>query len=131
MKHAADRWVLDASALLALANQEQGSERVFRVLPGAAISAVNASETAAALARRGAPISDVQRLIKSLELEIVAFDEALAWRTAALRLQTHGVLLSLADRACLATAEMLGASVLTADREWRKLRGKIPIELIR
>jgi len=26
---------------------------------------------------------------------------------------------------------MLAAGVLTADREWRKLRGKIPIELIR
>jgi len=123
--------VLDASALLAMANQEDGGDRVASVLPGAAISAVNASEAAAALAKHGAPMTDVERLIRSLDLEIVDFDEGMVWRTAELRRMTKGVPLSLGDRACLATAEKLKASVLTTDREWRKLRLGIRIQVIR
>lgn len=126
-----NRRVLDASALLALANQEEGSDRVASALPGAAINAVNACEAAAALAKHGAPMPEVERLIKSLDLEIVDFDEAMVWRTAELRRLTKGVRLSLGDRACLATAEKLKAGVLTTDREWRKLRLGIRIQVIR
>ncbi|MBA3425206.1 MAG: PIN domain-containing protein, partial [Rubrobacter sp.] len=42
--------VLDASALLALLNREPGHEEVARIVPDAAISAVNLSEVAAKLA---------------------------------------------------------------------------------
>lgn len=51
--------VLDASALLALLNQEPGHEEVVRPIPDAAISAVNLSEVAAKLARGGVGTSPI------------------------------------------------------------------------
>ena len=45
--------VLDASALLALLNDEPGAGEVEKTVPGAIISAVNLSEVVAKLAERG------------------------------------------------------------------------------
>jgi ribonuclease VapC len=124
--------VLDASALLALANGEPGANRVATaVSDGAAISAVNLSEVAARLADRGLPGPTIQGNLDALSLEVVAFDRHLAYQAGLLRPLTRAIGLSLGDRACLALGQRFGLPVLTTDRAWATLSLGVQIEVIR
>jgi len=123
--------VVDASALLALLNEEEGSEAVASVLPGARIGAVNLSEVVGKLAELGMPERRVVTVLEPLGLEVVGFDRELADGAGALRPVTLEAGLSLGDRACLALAIRLGVRALTADRSWRGLDLDVDVELIR
>lgn len=124
--------VLDASALLALLNQEAGWQSVAEaVANGAAISTVNLSEVAAKLIQRGVPIETVQAAIDPLAMEVVDFDQHLAYRTAQLHHSTRSLGLSLGDRACLALAQQLELPAITADHAWAKLNLGISVLAIR
>ncbi len=124
--------VLDASALLALLNQEEGSEQVGElVATGAIISAVNLSEVAAKLSLVGMPEPLVQEAMDPLGLEIVPFDAEQAYRAALLAGPTRAVGLSLGDRACLALAAQVGLPAVTADRAWRRLELDVHVRVIR
>ena len=122
--------VLDASALLALLQGEPGSDRVLETLPGARVCSVNLSEVVAKLAGHDMPEADIRRAL-NLGLEIVPFDEALAWAAGLLRPRTRGAGLSLGDRACLALARSTSFPVLTADAVWATLDLGIEIAVIR
>lgn len=125
-------WVLDASALLALLNQEPGWEQVEEaVAAGAAISAVNLSEAAAKLCEAGMPEAEARDALDSLGLEIVDFDAGLAYAAAHLRPITRGLGLSLGDRACLALAQHLHLPVLTADRGWEGVQVGVEVRTLR
>jgi ribonuclease VapC len=113
--------VLDASAVLALLNEETGTEVVEEALPGALIGAVNLSEVLSKLAEFGMSNDDAWSAITGLGLEIVAFDVETARIAASLRRATRSYGLSLGDRACLALGVQRGALVLTADRAWLAL----------
>jgi PIN domain nuclease of toxin-antitoxin system len=122
--------VLDASAVLALLQDEPGGNRVLESLPGALICSVNLSEIVAKLAELGMPESDI-RLALSLGLDVVAFDEALAYSAGALRPSTRSAGLSLGDRACLALARSRALPALTTDRAWRDIDIDVEVEVIR
>jgi PIN domain nuclease of toxin-antitoxin system len=122
--------VLDASAVLALLQDEPGGNRVLESLPGALICSVNLSEIVAKLAELGMPESDI-RLALSLGLEVVSFDEALAFSAGALRSATRAAGLSLGDRACLALARSRALPALTTDRAWRDIDVDVDVEVIR
>jgi len=70
-------------------------------------------------------------LIRGLNVLIVDFQEAMAYRAAAWRTATRAAGLSLGDRACLATAHVLGLRAVTADRRWSGLSLGVKIDLIR
>ncbi|MEE4273431.1 MAG: type II toxin-antitoxin system VapC family toxin [Thermoanaerobaculales bacterium] len=123
-------FVLDASALLALLQDEPGGDRVLTSLPGALISSVNLSEVVAKLAELGMPESDI-RLALSLGLDVVPFDVALAFSAGALRPATRSMGLSLGDRACLALARSRSLPALTTDRAWRDIDINVEVEVIR
>ncbi|MDK9719575.1 MAG: type II toxin-antitoxin system VapC family toxin [Rhodospirillales bacterium] len=123
--------VLDASALLAFLNDEPGSDKVQSCLDRAVISAVNLSEAASVLIRIGMPEQTARSILADLPLKVVAFDDAQALAAAALFPATRPAGLSLGDRACLALAQSLGATALTADRAWSNLKLGIKIETIR
>lgn len=126
------KWVLDASALLALLNKERGSERIVQaIVDGAAISTVNFSEVVAKLNELGVPEEAVYQVLDSFGLEVITFDSALAYRTGMLRTSTKQAGLSLGDRACLALAQNLDVPALTADKVWNSLSLDIAIEVIR
>jgi ribonuclease VapC len=125
------RWVLDASALLALLNGESGSERVAEVLPDTAIASVNFSEVVAKLADEGRDESEIRSYLDALGLKILEFNAELAYQTGFLRPLTRSIGLSLGDRACLALAVSLGVPALTCDRVWTTLSLGVTIELIR
>ncbi len=127
------RFVLDASALLALLQREKGSDRVLQVLEEAEcfLCSVNLAEIAARLLLQNVPKDKVMALPSILQLQVILFDEELALQTALLITSTKQWGLSLGDRACLATAFVKQATVLTTDKIWKKIDTDLRIELLR
>lgn len=125
------RVVLDASALLALLQGERGAESLADGLAESAISAVNLSEVAAKLAEAGLPELELREALGPLGLEVVPFDEELAYRAGLLRPATRGQGLSLGDRACLALARARGLPAVTTDRAWKKLALGVEVRVLR
>ncbi len=123
--------VLDASALLALLHSETGSDVVEPLLDRAAISSVNWSEVAQKSIERGKPPGPLREDLQSLGLQIIPFTAQEAEMAAQLREGTRHLGLSLGDRACLATAIILRARPITADRRWRDLDIGLPVQLVR
>ena len=112
-------WVLDASALMAVVNDEPGAERVEEALDaGAIMSTVNLSEVVAKLADAGLPEQAVLDVISPVGLQFAVFDAEDAVTAGLLRLPTRSAGLSFGDRACIALASRMAAAVLTADRAW-------------
>ena len=101
------RVVLDASAVLAVANDEPGAARVTGRHRGV-MSAVNVAEVYTKLLRAGVPPAEIALGIGSLVAEVVPFDRELAEAAGALHARTRLLGLSLADAACLALGVQLG-----------------------
>jgi ribonuclease VapC len=124
-------YVLDASAFLAIVRDEIGADIAIMRIPGATMSAVNASEALMRGVEKGAPLELMHELLSAQQVEMVPFDFELAVEAALLRAGTKHLGLSFADRACIATAIRLGATIVTADRVWATLDLGCKIELIR
>lgn len=125
------KYVLDASALLALLNNEPGAQRVKDILPESVIGAVNVCETVGKLTNGGMSLDDARTSIELINLEIVPFDTELAYKAGALIVETKKLGLSLGDRACLALGLTLNKPVVTAEHVWSKLRIDVTVEVIR
>lgn len=123
--------VIDASAVLALLNDEPGAPAVEARLAGAVLSTVNLAEVVSVLADNGVPEADIRFAVGALGLASVTFDDAMAFLAGALRPKTKAFGLSLGDRACLALALQSSSPVLTADRTWKDLDLGIEVEVIR
>jgi PIN domain nuclease of toxin-antitoxin system len=123
--------VLDASALLALVNQEPGQAAVAELLPRSLVSAVNASELVAKLTDQGMPENEIQDVLVALNLTVVPFDEGQGLIAGYLRPVTKHLGLSLGDRACLALGLQTQCPVVTADKAWAKLEVGVGIQVIR
>jgi ribonuclease VapC len=125
-------YVLDASALLALLNQEPGSERVAACIAnGAVISTVNLLEVVAKLSDAAIPEKVTREILSVLGIVVVDFDTVLAYDAGLLRPLIRQVGLSLGDRACLALARRLNLPAVTTDKVWQKLSLDIAVQLIR
>ena len=125
-------WALDASAVLALLNQEPGAEQVADALSeDATISAVNLSEVVAKLADRGFPENEIRETLGHLSLNVTDFDPGSAFAAGLLRPTTRAAGLSLGDRACLALAGASSRTALTADRSWAALAMDVQVKTIR
>ncbi len=123
--------VIDASALLALLQDEPGGDRVAEALPDAVISAVNIAEVVTKLCDKGFQPDQARDTLEMLSLNVVDFDLAQAVAVGALRRTTRAFGLSLGDRACLALAARSGASAMTTDRAWAQLEIGISVDVIR
>jgi ribonuclease VapC len=123
--------VFDASAILAILHDEPGSKAIEPYLNRAVVSAVNLSEVIAQLIKQGMPEKLALSTVNSLGLRLVPFDDDLAYIAAVLIKTTSKAGLSLGDRACLALAQSLKVTVITADRAWGKLDLKLNIKLFR
>jgi len=129
------KYVFDSSSVIALLRQENGAKIVKDAIPFSVISAVNYAETLAKAQDKGFPVSELSELLDEWGLEIIPFSREVAVRSAQLKQQMVGKPkadnVSVADRACLATAAHYGLTALTADRPWKDLELNIPIEFIR
>ena len=114
-------YVLDASAVLAVLQNEPGREKVEAVLDGAIIGRSNYAEVLITLVNKGSSLDDAIAAIESLELITIEFDKDQAGKNAELRPITKHLGLSLGDRACLALAIQENATAVTADRNWLQL----------
>ena len=124
--------VLDASALLALLNEEPGSEQVANaIMAGAVISAINFSEVVAKLSDVALPEEAIHEVLDILGLEVVDFAIHQAYQTGLLRPQTKHIGLSLGDRACIALAMALELPAITTDRIWKDIASNVVIQVIR
>lgn len=126
-----DPVVLDASALLALIQNEPGRDEVVRHLRGALLGTVNLAEVLSKLCERGVPLEQAVARLAPLPLQVVPFDIPLAHAAAALRPLTRSAGLSLGDRACLALGLAVGGEVLTTDGDWDGLDVGVTIRRIR
>lgn len=126
-----DNYILDASALLALLNDEKGADIVKEVLPQSVISNVNLAEVVSRLSAIGMPEKDIREILSMFGLQAVTFDEEQAFGTGLLFAQGRITCLSLGDRACLTLARLLDATAVTADKAWADLSLGVNINLIR
>ena len=124
--------VFDASALLALLNQETGHEAVEKHLPHAVMSTVNVAEVITVLIDLGMPDNAAKEMIVEIIKEIVPFELPHAFTSASLKKMTKSHGLSFGDRACLTLAKLKNLPVLTADKIWGEINhNEIKIILIR
>jgi PIN domain nuclease of toxin-antitoxin system len=124
--------VLDASAILALLNDEPGAEKITaELLSRATTSAVNLAEVQTILVREGGDPDESWALAVDPIPEVEPFTAEQARIAGTLIQKTRSLGLSLGDRACLALAIALDAPVYTTDQLWRKLKLRIPIHVLR
>lgn len=90
--------MLDASALLALLQEEPGAERVAEALPAAAISSVNRGEVVGKLVDKHVPADVIGNALDGLDLDVQPFERSQAFAAGELRSQTAAHGLSLGDR---------------------------------
>ena len=121
--------VLDASALLALLQDEPGGESVR--LESSVMNSVNFAEVVQQSVQRGAPVDSLLEELQLLGLEATPFTPEEGQLAGALYPKTRSAGLSLGDRACLATAQMLGVAAVTADRAWTGLELGVEVRVIR
>lgn len=117
------KYVLDASAILAWILREPGSERVRQLMESGncMISGVNAAEVIAKLADKQRSEAILREVIGHIGAECIPFDAAQAIEAGLLRSVTQSLGFSLGDRACLALAQLQGATAITADHSWLEL----------
>ncbi len=123
--------IIDASAILAIMLDEQGSDVALEVVEGARVSAVNLSEVYRKLVDQGMPLADAIFVSGRFRMFPVPFDAEQAAEAARLRPLTRHMGFSFADRACLALAGLMRLPVYTADRDWAKIDLGLDIRLIR
>lgn len=122
--------ILDASALLALLNQEQGEQPVANAVAGeTSMSAVNLSEVVAKLADLAMSEDEIRETLEPLGLEIVDFGADDAYGAGLLRPATRTAGLSFGDRVCLALGARTGAPVLTANQSWASLDIDVDVQI--
>ena len=123
--------VLDASAIIAVINNEPGIERVESALSDATVSSLNCAEVATWLTLHGMPPAEVTSTFDDFTFAVVPFDRTRAIAAGVLIEKTRGHGLSLADRACLALAIELDLPVMTGDRAWAGVDVGVKVQLIR
>ena len=125
------KFIMDASAVLAVVNNEPGADYVWDRMPGSSISSVNYAEVITKLIEYGSTALAAREAVDDYLLEVISVDAELGARMGTLHEVTQRKNISLGDRACLALAERLKLPILTADRAWAKLDLGLTIELIR
>ena len=125
------KYVLDASAVLALLNREPGQDRVEALLADSVICAVNYCEVLGKLIEAGLSEVNARECVDLLGIEVIGFDAELASLSASLRSRTKKLGLSLGDRSCLALGIARRHTVVTAEKSWARLKIGVTIDLIR
>ncbi len=127
-----DKVVLDASALLALIQNEKGADVIKPLLKRAIMSTINIAEVLTALQRIEIQPKDAIVSIGDVIQSIMPFDVEQAQRVAELQPYVRHKGLSLGGRACIALGQKLQAPIYTADKIWGELQlNNITINIIR
>jgi PIN domain nuclease of toxin-antitoxin system len=124
--------VFDASAMLALLQNERGAEKLTdEILDDAVASTVNLAEVQSKLVKKGQPPDEAWEDALSTVTAAEPFTSEQAKIAGSLIAKTEKYGLSLGDRSCLALAIALQAPVYTTEQAWRNLKVGVPIHVIR
>lgn len=115
-------FVIDSSAIIAVLNQEEGSENAIKHFSGGIVSSVNLVEVLSKSVERGSSVNKAMLMFNLLQLEVVELEIEHAIKAAELRPLTKHLGLSLGDRCCLALAILRGTTAVTADKDWKELK---------
>ena len=126
-----NRYVLDASVLLALIQNEPGGNVVEEALSNGWVSTVNLSEVITKLSDDRISEHDIREVVENLRINSVPFSQDQAFVAGLMRAETRMLGLSFGDRACLSLAKQLDVAALTTDRVWTQLSIGVDIQLIR
>jgi len=127
-----NRIVLDASAILAVINDEPGAGKLNPDLLARAVGGtVNLAEVQTKLVSRGWTSAQAWEDATSPVREVLAFDEEQARIAGDLVAETRHLGLSLGDRACLALGMALKVPVYTAEKSWKRLKVGVRVHVIR
>jgi len=126
-----DPIVLDASAILAVIQDEAGTDALRSLETVPLVSAINLVEVHAVMARAGVTSDVIRATLARLRLEVLPFAPTLVEGAAEIHARGRKRGLSLGDAACLATARAIGGEAWTADSAWRGLDVGVRIRLIR
>ncbi len=124
--------VLDASAILALLQQEPGAEKLtIGIRMNAVVSTVNLAEVQSKLVKkRNDPERAWEAALSSIAaVEPYTMEQAKIAGSMITKTEEFG--LSLGDRSCLALAIALKVPVYTTEQVWRDLKVGVPIHVIR
>jgi ribonuclease VapC len=125
------RPVLDTSVIMAILLEEPGHDFAARLAPDALMSSVNLAEVMTKCVEKAVPADLALDYLNSSRVEIVPFEAEDAVLSGRLFETIRKGVLSLGDRACIATTIRLGGTAYTADRIWSSLDLPCPVELIR
>jgi PIN domain nuclease of toxin-antitoxin system len=124
--------VFDASAILALLQQEPGAEKLtIDIRKNAVASTVNLAEVQSKLVKmRNDPDKAWEAALASIAaVEPYTMEQAKIAGSMIVSTEKYG--LSLGGRSCLALAIALKAPVYTTEQLWKNLKVGVPIHVIR
>ena len=125
-------YVMDASALLALMQGERGGDVVNDLIVEheCVASSVNIVEVGTRLVDKGLAPIHLARTLKELDVQTIDFDLEQALLSASLRVTTRLAGLSLGDRACLALAQLMKGTAVTADSAWSDIAEAVGVQVL-
>lgn len=125
-------YVMDASALLALMQDEPGGDVVNQLIVEheCVASSVNIVEVGTRLIDKGLAPVHLGRTLKELDVQTIDFDLEQALACASLRVTTRQAGLSLGDRACLALAQLMKGTAVTADSAWMDIADVADVKVL-
>lgn len=124
-------YVLDSSAILAILLGENGQDVAADLAKDALMCSVNLAEVVTKCIEYAYPEDIALQYVRDSNIEIVTFNAELAILAGRLRNNSGKGVLSLGDRACIATAARHRGTAVTADRIWSTLDLGCQIALIR
>ena len=125
-------FVLDSSAILAIVRGEPGADKALALAKEqSCTSSVSVAEVVTKCVEWQYPEAVALEVIESCGIEVVALEKDHAVLAGQLRRRASKGVLSLGDRACIATAIQMNATAVTADKVWSTLELGCKIELIR
>ncbi len=110
--------VLDSSVVLAIISGEAGHEKALVLAQKATISLVNLAEVVTKCVEQNLPAEAAIDIVAACDINVLSFNAEQAILAGELRRKAPKGVLSLGDRACIATAILSGRSAVTADKAW-------------
>ena len=127
----ANKFILDASALLVLIYNEKADCDIGNYLSNSVMHIVNISEVLTVLYRDGMPVEIAEDMIKSMLPEIIYSSFKEASEAAQIKCANKKYGISSGDSFCLAAAKMHNYTIVTADKIWKDLDLNLEIILVR
>lgn len=122
--------LIDASAILAMLRDESGGDRLAQYLDDGLIAQINRIEVVQFFVKLERSFDEAEGVMAALALNKVVLNEAMEARAAQMVPFTKQFGLGIGDRICLATASVLEVPVVTADRDWNKVKWPLLPEII-